>query len=526
MLKAFLGFLVSVVVLLSSAYGDSPPSYAASAPVLLTHIQAGGSGAATQEFISFYNASLVDIDISGWCVTNKANLVFACVTAAPGSSRYLPAQSRSIIASTSYAALFPASAFTATYTPTSQSSGSITGGSDTITLINELGVAVDQHRWTSSITGGMMAERKTVSGAYVDTDSAIDWRTTTLVGSLVDQTRLEIDTTDVCPNLIDQQMTLPTGYELNLASECVKKEVVRLDITEVLANAIGSDVANEFIELYNPNQVAVALSDYQLFIGLASYDVYQFPADLMIPAGGYLVISNSMVPYSLLNTTSSVMIANAEGIIVSQIDPYLDPKDGDSWARIGDSWQYTQSPTPGALNVLSINEVGVLKEDDSPQPCAVNQYRNPETGRCRLIATTGSTVTACKDGQYRSEETNRCRNITVAAAITPCDEDQERNPETNRCRKVVAAAIPTPCKEGQERNVDTNRCRTVTKIAPADYAVLGSKTETNGNWYGIVAVIGVVVLGLGYALWEWHHEIQQFFQRIIGRIRQFARTRK
>ncbi|MBC7459321.1 lamin tail domain-containing protein [Candidatus Saccharibacteria bacterium] len=519
MLKAFLGFLVSVVVLLSSAYGDSPPSYAASASVVLTHIQAGGSGAATQEFISFYNMSPADVDISGWCLTNKANLVFACVTVATGSSRYLPAYSRSIIASTSYAALFPASTFTSTYIPTSQSSGSITGGSDTITLINELGVAVDQHSWVSSITGGMVAERKTVSGVYVDTDSATDWRTTTSMGNLADQTRLEVDTTDVCPNLVDQQVTIPTGYEINLAGECVKKEIVKLVITELLANAIGSDSGHEFIELYNPNQVAVTLSDYQLFIGLASYDVYQFPSDLVIPAGGYLVILQSMIPYSLLNTSSSMMIANTEGIIVSQIDPYLDPKDGDSWALIGDSWQYTKSPTPGAQNVLSSHEVSVAEKDDVPQPCAVNQYRNPETGRCRLIATTGSTVTACKDGQYRSEETNRCRNITVAAAITPCDEDEERNPETNRCRKVASAVTPAPCKEGQERNTDTNRCRTVTKMASADYAVLGSKTETNGNWYVVAAVIGVVLLGLGYALWEWHHEIKRFLQRVIGRIR-------
>ena len=110
--------------------------------------------------------------------------------------------------------------------------------------------------------------------------------------------------------------------------------------------------------------------------------------------------------------------------------------------------------------------------------------------------------------------------------VTLCKADEERNPDTNRCRKIATSSVPAPCKEGQERNPDTNRCRTITKMPNADYAVLGAETKNSGNWYAVAAISGVMILALGYAIWEWHDEIGKFFKKRFKFIARFARIRK
>jgi len=522
MLKAFLGYVVSVVVLLSSAYVT--PTYAASATVLMTHIQAGGAGAATQEFIVLYNTTASRVAISNWCLTNKSNVAFACFSTDVGQTRFLPAYGHAIIASAAFATAFPTTHFSLVYTPISQSSGSITGGSDAVSLVNDGGI-VDVHAWTTSIAGGMQFERRKIGGdpvVYVDTDVAADWSMTVPTSIPPDETETITTIIDLCPNIGGDQTSVPSAMEVNSIGECVEHVVVPLSITEILPNAAGTDTDNEFIELYNPNDVPVALAGYKLYVGPQLEGAYDFPTGAVLPAHSYQAFTNADIPFTLLNSSSRVVLKTQDGRAVFDVPAYTSPEDGVSWALIDELWQYTYSPTPGLMNVLAANPI-----DDIPllQACAANQYRSIETNRCRLIAT--SNATPCKDGQYRSEETNRCRNIAAdAKAVTPCDEGEERNAETNRCRKIVAATAQTPCKEGQARNPDTNRCRTITKMPDAGYKAVGGNIENTGSWYVWVAIGALLLLAIGYAIWEWHHEIGKYFLRSKDHVLRFARLRK
>ena len=532
MLKVFLGFLVSVVVLLSSAYVPILVSrtYATSANVLLTQIQAGGVGAATQEFIVIYNNSPTAVNITRWCLTNKSNATIICFGESINQEVYLPAYKHAVVMSVPMASTMPAGTITRTYTPTSQSSGSIVGGSDTVSLTDSAGTLIDRESWTTSLSGGMQLERHS-SGSpvtYQDTDTSADWSTTTPEILPLDEVATNEAIVDLCLNIDGVQVLVPVGMELNAAGECVLQVITKLDITEVLPNAAGSDDGHEFIELYNPNDDLVQLAGYQLYVGPQFDDTYDFPANLVIEPHNYISFTNSDIPYSLLNSSSRVLVALKNGIVVSEMPAYTDPKDDESWAVIDGVWQYTNVPTPELANLISDGptiETGAATS--ALQPCATNQYRSPETNRCRLITSTVGTVTPCKDGQYRSEETNRCRSIAAdVKVITPCAEDEMRNPDTNRCRKVIAASEPAACKEGQERNPDTNRCRTLTKMPTADYGVLGAETKSGSNWYVWVAVGGVLLLALAYAVWEWHTEMKVFFGRFALRVLRFARIRK
>jgi len=522
MLKAFLGYVVSVVVLLSSAYVT--PTYAASASIVIANIQAGGVGAATQEFIALYNTTATKIDVSNWCLTNKNSVTFACFTTDVGQTRFLPAYGYAIIASTSFAAAFPSTQFSLVYTPISQSSGSITGGSDAISLVNSSGV-VDVHSWTTSIAGGMQFERRKVGvepTIYAGTDTAADWSITTVTSFAPDETETILTVIDVCLNIDGDQGVVPEGMEFDAVGDCHERVILPLFVTELLPNAIGADTGNEFIEIYNPNDEPVELSAYKLYVGTNLEGTYDFPIGVLLPSQSYRSFTNSEIAFTLVNSSGKVALKTQDGRAVFETPMYSDLEEGVSWAFIGEAWEYTYAPTPGSENVLELNPI-----EDMPllQACAANQYRSLETNRCRLIAT--SNVTPCKDGQYRSEETNRCRNIAAdAKTVTPCDADEERNAVTNRCRKVAAVSTPAPCKEGQERNPDTNRCRAITKMPDAGYKAVGGKIENTGSWYVWAAIGVLLILAIGYAVWEWRHEIGKFLAQFKVQVLKFARLNK
>lgn len=82
---------------------------AASDRLVITQVQTGGSGSGTasQEFISLFNNSSQDIDVSNWCVRvsdyNDAGSDVYCFTVSPGMDEVqVPAKGAVLISSPSY----------------------------------------------------------------------------------------------------------------------------------------------------------------------------------------------------------------------------------------------------------------------------------------------------------------------------------------------------------------------------------------------------------------------------------------
>jgi hypothetical protein len=328
---------------------------------------------------------------------------------------------------------------------------------------------------------------------------------------------------DECLNLDEIQSVLPIGYKKSVDGACLL-DLGQILISEMLPNVEGVDDGSEFIEIYNPNDFDIDLTNYVIKIKSTSEKQYSFPIGSVINAGDYLAFSNSEIGFTLLNTSSTVEIWSTDGLIIDAADTYTDPKEDLAWAKINEIWAYTNRPTPNAKNLISYVEFGKSEVATSELvPCAANQYRNPETNRCNLIKTTDSELVPCKVGQYRSEETNRCRNIaTDASVLVPCAEGQERNPATNRCRNIVLASANTdlvPCKEGQERNPETNRCRNIiaASIPTVGFAPETASVSSSNNvvWWSLAALgTGAVV----YGVWEWRFEITKFAKMAISLI--------
>lgn len=325
---------------------------------------------------------------------------------------------------------------------------------------------------------------------------------------------------DECINLPGTQLLIPDNFSYSVDGECAFS-ILSPRITEIMPNVSGDDTDHEYIEIYNPNITPVNLEYFKLVVGKNLEKSFTFPAGTVIGGHEYGVFYNNSIPFSLLNTSSRVALQLADGTPMNEAEIYGSPGDDMAWSEVNGMWQYSDQPTPGEENqpsVVVVDEQSV--SNVTLRPCAVNQYRNPETNRCRSIVLATSILAACKDGQYRSEETNRCRSIVTANALKMCNDDQFRNPATGRCKKIASTdeLASGDCGEGRERNPSTNRCRNiaVASVPDAAFAITPVK-ETGKAFIGWWVLGGVSLVAVGYAGWEWRHEISRSIRSLGSR---------
>lgn len=500
MLKKIRGLFLGLVVLAGSACVT--PTHASSAQnVVISYIQAAGSSGAKEELIVLHNNSMQDVDITGWCLENKAHKLFACfdefihfedeagIPMLEQRAYRLPAYGDAVIASSDYvdahlAPPFDQNTYTLIYTVTSQSSGSIVSSTDSIQLVDAQAEIVDSRGWTSTLSREKAWARLKILPfpvVYATSGSEADWALALLKESVVSDVVIE-SFISVDESVDGQDGDKDIGQPYQVESP--------IRITELLPNPAGVDAGKEFIEFYNTADGAVVLEGYAVVIGCGeSKNTITLPQAITIQQGEYYVLTNEVVDFTLANTQGCVQLTYHGSPIGESIE-YSNAKDDNAWAFIGETWAYTSTLTPGLPNQPS----AVLRKQAATQsekkPCADNQFRNPETGRCKLISATTSSLTPCKVGQERNSETGRCR--------------------------AVKQTTQTPCKEGQFRNPETGRCKGVTKMSNADHAVKGvqSSADNRPQWYYWVGLMGVIMLVLGYAVWEWREEFRQIARKL------------
>jgi hypothetical protein len=518
--------LASLTVFIGTIF-FAVPAQAISSQLLITEIRLGGSdvmhgGVAYKQYVLLHNQSSIDIDLAGWKVQYaKTGFTDDCDAAewsTEGSLSGTVAAGKSIIVP---------------YQLTDATAGSV--------RVIDIGAFVHD---TAGWGGAPCAETQPLADVPTNDKSIVRYTACdgTYVGADTNNNSMDfvisdqpfaaikapectptcqpsqqlidgVCVDDQCENIEGFQAVVPDGYQKE-GVRCFL-DLLPLTITELLPNAIGSDEGKEFIELYNSHSQPIELKRYMLRIGTKTFIL---PTGT-IAAGEYKVFYDGDLGFTLSNTTANVSVESVDGTVFHETPEYVSAGEGEAWASINGTWQFTNRPTPAAANLPSIsNEQGNGSVGEGTlKPCAANQYRSPETNRCRLATAAASELTPCKEGQYRSEETNRCRNsVSTAGTLTSCKEGQYRSEETNRCRSIAADVKElTPCKEGQERNPDTNRCRNVAASQPtqADYAVEPVK-ETATAFAGWWALGGISALAAGKIGWEWREEIMNAVRKI------------
>jgi hypothetical protein len=436
MLKKICGLFLGLVVCAGSACVTPTHASSATQGIIITYIQAAGTLGVMDEVVVVHNNTNTEVEITDWCLKNKYDISFACfTTTADGSDRfYLPAYQSAVVASEDhvFGNGYAPDAYSVIYPVTNQSSGSLVSGSDTLALVASDGSIVDSNQWPVYVGAGKALARIQIAAipkVYMTTQMPSDWIVQDV--TLPPYSAVEVRS--------DSEGEIPTPPEAPVEPEApVDEGVLPLMIAEIFANAKGADDGKEFIELYNPNlQESIELDEFTLQVGVNSVKTYSFPTNTIIPPLGYIAFTNAEIPFTLVNTTGKVQILK-DALVVASVE-YSNPKDDYSWVLIEDNWYYSTKPTPGSANqLIEAQDESVTKSATSVtrKPCEPNQYRNPATGRCKLIATT-KTPTPCKVGQTRNAETNRCRNVAMATQPKLCKEGQERNPETGRCRTII-----------------------------------------------------------------------------------------
>jgi hypothetical protein len=107
--------------------------------------------------------------------------------------------------------------------------------------------------------------------------------------------------TDVCPNLLDNQTTIPDGYH-DENGQCVANQtashVIISEVYPAPASPYGSGTANEWFELYNGTSNFIDLTGWTIWdTATSSHDT--FPSGTTIAANGFLFVTASSSTTSL-----------------------------------------------------------------------------------------------------------------------------------------------------------------------------------------------------------------------------------
>lgn len=570
-----------VIALIVSQVAMVPFARAASSSVMISQLQTGGAGTGTagQEFVELYNNSDTDIMITNWYITYSSAsdvsqpVVYRVSVPDQQTAVWLKAKSFALFVSPDFkTATNTGGDGVFTYT------NGLSGTSGHIRVYDASNNEIDKVAWGPTAVvppentapapqGGKSLKRLGLpvlqdtdvysadfsigspelhpSGIYevvtiIDVCSNVEGAQQAVPAGMVG---VGSDCyVDVCPNIAGIQSEVPVGIAKNTDGDCVSDACANITgiqpnipggyestgmylceavayplyVTELLPNPEGSDGNNEYVELYNPNTFPVDTTGYVLSVGSNFEKQYAVPA-VVIPAGTYAALTNAAVGFTLVNTQSRVRVVAPSGDIVGETPLYDSPKDGEAWANIDGTWEYTNRPTPGETNMPSLqDEETNTNPSRNPAACAAGKYRHPLTNRCRNIDTDTAVLSTCDADQFRNPETGRCKKVT-SVTIAPCKDGQYRSEETNRCRAIVTASTQKPCKDNQYRSEETGRCRTMaaTSVPESSFAVQPVK-EGAMAFVGWWALGGVGLLAAGYAGWEWRSEIVTSVRKVAS----------
>jgi len=141
--------------------------------------------------------------------------------------------------------------------------------------------------------------------------------------------------------------------------------------SELLPNPVGSDTEGEFIELANVGSTDAQMSGW--LIRNASGKEFALPVGAMA-SGGKLALPYSETKIALTNGGMTLELVGPDGMVWDSVTYPDEVAEGQAYAKSGDSWLWTTTPTPGFGNVITVEDEGGAtdqEEEDTPaEPAA------------------------------------------------------------------------------------------------------------------------------------------------------------
>lgn len=161
--------------------------------------------------------------------------------------------------------------------------------------------------------------------------------------------------------------------------------LVAPELTELFPNpaAPQADDADEFIELYNPNQAIFDLTGYRIEVGTSYSRGYTFKSGTLAP-NSYTAFKITDTGLQLSNTEGQARLLDTNGVMISETAAYESAPEGSSWSLIGDSWQWSDKPSPNSVNTASAGE----DSTGSTTKAAGTSAKKTSTGKVAGASTT------------------------------------------------------------------------------------------------------------------------------------------
>ncbi len=132
-------------------------------------------------------------------------------------------------------------------------------------------------------------------------------------------------------------------------------------ISELFPNpaAPATDTADEYVEVYNPNDAPFELSGFVLKTGLKGTYSFTFSqGTVLAPHGfsGFLAKDTKLV---LSNTAGKAILLDPLGAVLAETDAYGKAAAGQTWVFANNVWQWTSEPTFGRPNIVATPAVPI-----------------------------------------------------------------------------------------------------------------------------------------------------------------------
>ncbi|HUC89188.1 MAG TPA: lamin tail domain-containing protein [Patescibacteria group bacterium] len=188
-------------------------------------------------------------------------------------------------------------------------------------------------------------------------------------------------------------------------------------ITELLPNPASpqTDADDEFIELYNPGNEPYDLSGFVLESGETTLHRYTFPVGTMLEPHTYTAFYSVVTEVKLSNTSGQVRLFNKAGTLVGKTDVYGTAADGQAWALVDGSWQWTTSLTPGAANKL----VAPAKKSTTTTSAATKKTSTTTAKKSTAAAKTTKTAATKKATASKKQASSTKQTSAVVTARSP-----------------------------------------------------------------------------------------------------------
>lgn len=233
----------------------------------------------------------------------------------------------------------------------------------------------------------------------------------------------------------------------------------------------------QFIELYNGGSEQILLDGCQIKYKNKNYVL----TGILKPEEYFVYYPTEFALTKNPTNSNTLEIVDVNGKVVDTLIYPNGQRKGTAYAWIGYDgsgkklWKVTYAPTPGAPN----------------------NYQEYKT---------------CEEGKVINEVTGNCVKTTVVTEKT-CPAGQYLNPLTGRCRKFETQE-EKKCKEGYYLNPETGRCKRVVENNGADYSLEPEKYEESSSFVGLYAVIGVIIVGVAYLVYEFRFQIGRFWRKV------------